>query len=249
MKKLKKILFNNGSLTFLSIVSLILVFVSVCFLVLTAIYRAGFIENPFGVGDAQTTQGVFLPSADEENKEPHYEEVNYEENFKKLLASFPYYEDLYAEFYITYVYEAYNVEFYRLYKNGERYRIESYDMQNNRIELIICDGKSVSVTNAQGYVKTYPVSEDFTFASQASLPSFLFYEKSGYSLSEYRIEDSDYYVKCEYSDLGTSDVVTLDAETGALKSARTYLGEKVIMFYDVMEFESHYAFSNDLFVF
>ncbi|MBO5005912.1 MAG: hypothetical protein J6C89_00560 [Clostridia bacterium] len=249
MKKLKKILFNNGSLTFLSIVSLILVFALVCLIVLSAIHRAGLIENPFGAGDTQTTQGVFLPSADAENREPHYDEINHEENFKKLLASFPYYEELYAEFYITYVYEAYNVEFYRVYKNGERYRIESYDMQSNRIELIVCDGKSVSVTDADGKVDVYPVSENFTFAKQASLPTFLFYEKSGYSLIKYGTEGSDYSIRCEYPDLGTADVVTLDVNTGVLKSAITYLGEKVIMFYDVMEFEPHYAFGEDLFAF
>ncbi|MBO5023272.1 MAG: hypothetical protein J6D11_03050 [Clostridia bacterium] len=249
MKKLKKILFNNGSLTFLSIVSLILVFALVCFLVLNGIYRAGFIENPFGFGSAQTTQAVFLPSADEENREPHYEEIDSKENLKKLLTSFPYYEDLYAEFYITYVYESYNVEFYRAYKNGDRYRIESYDMQNNRTQLIICDGKNVSVTNAEGHVKIYSVSEEFSFANQVSLPSFLLYEKSGYVLSEYRINGADYIVKCDFPELCTSDVVHIDVETGALKSARTYLGEKVIMFYDVIEFEAEYAFENDIFSF
>ena len=50
MKKNRNFLFNNGSLTFLSIISLILVFVIVCAGALTMIYRIGFIDNPFDVG-------------------------------------------------------------------------------------------------------------------------------------------------------------------------------------------------------
>ena len=44
MKKLKKILVNNGSLTLLSIISLILVFAIVCFAALSLIYKAGIID-------------------------------------------------------------------------------------------------------------------------------------------------------------------------------------------------------------
>ena len=249
MKKLKKILFNNGSLTLLSIVSLILVFVIVCAGALTAIYQMGIIDNPFDIGEEQTTQAAFLPSADEENRKPEYVEIDSKENFKKLLASFPYYEDVYAEFYITYVYESYNVEFYRVYKNADLYRIESYDMQNNLRELIICDGERVFVMNSDREVSFYPVCEEFSFANQSNLPTFLFYKADDYVLSGYNIDGTDYTVNCEYPSMGTSDSVVFDVETGNLKKARTYLGKTVIMFYDIMDFETDYAFEDGLFVF
>ncbi len=249
MKKLKKILFNNGSLTLLSIISLILVFVIVCAGALTAIYQIGIIDNPFDMGAEQTTQAAFLPSANEENKKPEYEGMDSEENFKKLLSSFPYYKDIYAEFYITYIYESYNVEFYRVFKNGELYRIESYDMQNNLRELIICDGERVSVMNSDGETCVYPVCEEFSFANQSNLPTFLFFKKDEYVLSGYNIEGADYIVNCEYPNMGTSDIVIFDVETGNLKKARTYLDETVIMFYDIMDFETEYAFEDELFLF
>lgn len=249
MKKIRNFLFNNGSLTFLSIISLILVFVIVCAGALTMIYRIGFIDNPFDVGADQTTQAAFLPSANEENKKPQYEDMDSEENFKMLLASFPYYEDIYAEFYITYIYESYNVEFYRVYKNGALYRIESYDMQNNLRELVICNGTHVSVMDKYGEFSVYPVSEAFSFENQSSLPTFLFLKNDEYILSDYHMDGTDYIVTCDYPNLGTSDVVTFDAKTGALKKARMYFGETVIMFYDIMDFDTEYAFENGLFVF
>lgn len=249
MKKLKKILLNNGSLTLLSIISLILVFVFVCLIVLSIIYKAGIIDSSFFLRAEETTQGSFYPSADEENVEPGYTALDSEENFKKLLASFPYYDDFYAEFYVTYVYEAlYNVEFYRIYKNGGRYRIETYDMQNNLAELILCDGTRVSVTNKEGHTASYPVSDDFTIAKQAALPSFLFYENGEYTLIEYTEEGGICTVTCEYPSLGTTDVVSIDMETGIMKSSITSLGGKVIMFYDIMDFETECVFGEDVFI-
>ena len=49
--------------------------------------------------------------------------------------------------------------------------------------------------------------------------------------------------------LGTKDIVTIDMETGIMKSSLMYLGEKVIMFYDMMEFETDFTFDDSLFIF
>lgn len=249
MKKLKKLLVNNGSLTLLSIISLILVFAIVCLAVLSVIYKTGFTAIPFVSRTAESTQSALPPSADGDNREPEYEAINSEETIKKLLASFPYYDDFYAEFYVTYIYESYNVEFYRIYKQGERYRIEIYDMQHNLSELIVCDGMGVAVRNKEGFVKSYPVSEEFTLANQTPLPSFLFYKSEVYTLSEYIEEDGVCTIECEYPVLGTKDIVTIDMETGIMKSSLMYLGEKVIMFYDMMEFETDFTFDDSLFIF
>ncbi len=249
MKKLKKILVNNGSLTLLSIISLILVFAIVCFAALSLIYKAGIIDPSFFLRAEETTQGVFYPSADEENVEPGYAAIDSEENFKKLLSSFPYYDDFYTEFYVTYVYESlYNVEFYRIYKSGERYRIETYDMQNNLAQLTLCDGTRAYVTNGEGHTASYPVSADFTLANQAALPSFLFYESGEYALIEYTEETGICTVTCEYPSLGTSDVVSIDMKTGIMKSSITSLDGKVIMFYDIMDFETECVFEEGVFV-
>ena len=77
----------------------------------------------------------------------------------------------------------------------------------------------------------------------------LFLKNDEYILSDYHMDGTDYIVTCEYPNLGTSDVVTFDAKTGALKKARMYFGETVIMFYDIMDFDTGYAFENGLFVF
>ncbi len=247
MKKLKQFLFNNGSLTLLSIISIILVFAIVCFSVLSVIYKTGIIEIPYLSQTADSTQNTLSPSYEADNREPDYEAIDHESNIKTLLASFPYYDDFYAEFYITYIYESYNVEFCRIYKQNEKYRIEIYDMQNDLSSLVVCDGYAVSVQNEDGVSERYLISEEFDFEAQAPLPSFLFYKTGEYVLKSYTEEKGVCTVECEYPLLGTKDIITIDTETGLMKNYLMYLGDKVIMFYDIMEFDIDVAFDEETF--
>ena len=146
-EKIKKLLKGNGSLTLLSIISLLTLFFVVCVMVLSIVYRAGIIEFPFDSKTSPETDEPFLPSSDGGNKNVIYSDLNTKENIEKLISSFPYYNDFYAEFYITYIYESYNIEFYRVYKHSDKYRIEIYDAYNEMKKKIICDGTRVAITD------------------------------------------------------------------------------------------------------
>ncbi len=248
MKKLKKILLGNGSLTLLSIISLILLLVVVCTASLSVIYKKGIIDIPFSFGTEEETVQSTRPVQDiGNNSESNYNSIDHEESIKTLFDSFPYYDDIYAEFYITYIYESYNVEFYRVYKHGERYRVEIYDMQNNLISVSVCNGESAMFQDKNGAITEYPVSEAFSAATQLPLPSFLFGESEEYILSSCEEQNGELRLECDFPVLGTKDVITFDTQSGIMKSAMMYLEEKVIMFYDIVEFESDFVFDDSVF--
>lgn len=248
MKKLKRILLGNGSLTLLSIISLILLLVIVCTISLSVIYKKGGFDLPFSFGSDEETVQSTKPVQDiGNNAEPSYSGIDYDESIKTLFGSFPYYDDLYAEFYITYIYESYNVEFYRVYKHGECYRVETYDMQNNLISIFACDGKVARSMDINGAITEYPVSEAFSAATQLPLPSFLFGKSEEYVLTSRSEQNGELKLECEFPVLGTKDVLTIDTQSGIMKSAMMYLDEKVIMFYDIVEFESDFVFDDSVF--
>ncbi|MGN1095910.1 MAG: hypothetical protein ACI4QR_05935 [Eubacteriales bacterium] len=247
-EKLKKLFFGNGSLTLLSIISLILIFAAVCLLVFSVIYKAGVIDLPFLTKSTEKTATPFLPSDDEGNKAPGYISVNTRENLEKLLSSFPYYNDFYAEFYITYTYETYNIELYRVYKYGEKYRIETLDSYGNLKKKIVCDGKRVSVTDYISLSSAiYDISEEFTFEKQAPLPSFSFFGSGEYYISGYLESGGICSVRCEYPALNMSDIVDIDMNTGLMKRSHSYIGETLVMFYDIKNFDTNYLFNELLF--
>lgn len=248
MKKLKKILLNNGSLTLLSIISLILLLVIVCTASLSVIYKKGIIDIPFSFGtDEETAQSTKPVQNIGNNIEPSYDGIDHEESIKTLFDSFPYYDDLYAEFYITYIYDSYNVEFYRVYKHGDLYRVETYDMQNRLISVSACNGNTAATQDENGVITEYPISDAFDSSEQLPLPSFLFSESDEYVLTAHSEQNGELTLECEFPILGTKDVVTIDAQSGIMKSAMMYLDEKVIMFYDIVEFESDFVFDDSIF--
>lgn len=249
-EKIKKFFAGNGSLTLLSILSLIIVFVVVCSAVLAAFYRAGVIDSPFAERTAASTVGGFIPSGGDGNGTTDYSEINVKKNMEKLLSSFPYQEDFFSEFYITHIYESsYSIDFYRVYKHGEKYRIEIFDAYENMKKKIVCDGMNVAVTD---YVslssEEYTVTDEFTFEKQVPLPSFILLGSEMYGISEYSESNGKCTVKCDFPSLSMYDIVVFDMSTGIMEVARTYFNDSVVMFYDIKEFDIDYLFNELLFL-
>lgn len=248
-EKIKKLLKGNGSLTLLSIISLLTLFFVVCVMVLSIVYRAGIIEFPFDSKTSSETDEPFLPSSDGGNKNVIYSDLNTKENNEKLISSFPYYNDFYAEFYITYIYESYNIEFYRVYKHSDKYRIEIYDAYNEMKKKIICDGTRVAITDYISISSAmYASSDEFSFEEQVPLPYFSMLGTEKYFISEYSEEGGKCTVKCDFPSLSMYDIVNIDMSTGIMDSARTYFNDNVVMYYDIKEFNVNYIFNELVFL-
>ncbi len=247
-EKLKKLFSGNGSLTLLSLISLFLVFALVCGGVLFAVYEAGIIDSPFAVATTTPVRGTAAPPSNAVARE-ELDGIDTLENLEGLLAAFPYYDDFFAEFYITYAYESYNIEFYRIYRHGKKYRIEIYDAYDNMKKKIVCDGARVVLTD---YISAsdavYALSEEFSFERQAPLPSFALFKDEEYRITSFSESGDRISVRCDFPTLAMYDIVTVDLSTGIMEAARTYFGGQVVMFYDIRTFETEYLFNELLFL-
>lgn len=129
----------------------------------------------------------------------------------------------------------------KIWRQGMRYRIETYDVNNALLKTILCDGTNVYVTERAGENETgriFPVSDGFTLEQQAGMPSVedirvLLAGSSGensepeqdidnISVSLVRTaENSVYHVEYDYMNLLLHEQLYISLENGFVVHAET----------------------------
>ncbi len=129
----------------------------------------------------------------------------------------------------------------KIWRQGIRYRIETYDNHDALLKTIICDGENVYITDRTGEEETrrvFPVSDGFTLEQQAGMPSVedirvLLAGSGGETPETVRIidnisvslvrtaENSVYHVEYDYMNLLLHEQLYISLENGFVVHAET----------------------------
>ncbi|MBQ0124770.1 MAG: hypothetical protein KBS59_00415 [Clostridiales bacterium] len=242
---------HTGIKSLLSMLSIILVFAAVCALCIFLLNKAGVINVDWlrSTEAEETTAktGPDIPLGEGHNGT--YSEIVLDDTeLRAILDSVPFYDTFYFRVYVTYVGKYgfsgvganYKVEVYDIYKDGEKYKIITYNDRMRTLSQITCDGESVELYDYETKSrKLYPVSEDFTFGAQAPLPDFAIFTKEEYDVLGYYGADDEYVITCRFDKMNLTDEIHVDGESGLVtyfKSIYDYLDGKYSIEYSLSEF-------------
>ncbi len=248
-EKLKKLLFSNGAMSLYSVFSLMAAFFLVCLAVLWTLSRAGVFEFPHAVSTTESTASSTVPNTEEKTDYDYIAVPVNKAAVAKLLASYPFADNFYMEVYMTFsTQEGFMQDGVRLWKSGDKYKIVCNEGSDTRRSTIICDGKTVSYYSAANeLIFTAEYSAAYAFENIAYTPSFCLLSETDYEITDYYLRDNEYIVEYSIPSLSYTDRVHISADSGVVRSVRTYCGNIPVSRYDVVSYTLGYEFDGDEF--
>jgi len=240
---------RENRLTILSVASLILFVLALLVVGMVMMYRTGLITLPEWLSGGDDRPMEVLPGdegmIDEALRNPENRldvavtwDMTAEEVRRQLLA-FPPLSEYTAENRVT-VYGGHmqNTVTNKIWRSGEKYRLESYDSDGTLQRVVISDGSSVLVTEYSSRTEsvsgTFPVSQEFSLENQAGMPDlapvYRQWENAGEesSLTDLSValartaESNVYYLTYGYEDSPVTEEIFLSLEYGMVVNARSY---------------------------
>lgn len=248
-EKLKKLLSSNGAMSLYSVFSLMAAFFLVCLAVLWTLSRAGVFEFPHAESTTESTASSPAPDPEEKTDYDYIAVPVNKAAVAKLLASYPFADNFYMEVYMTFsTQDGFMQDGVRLWKSGDRYKIVYNEGSDTRRSTIICDGKTVSYYSAADELTfTAEYSEAYAFDNIAYTPSFCLLASTEYEITDYYLRDNEYIVEYSIPSLSYTDRVHISADSGVVRSVRTYCGNIPVSRYDVVSYTLDYEFHGDEF--
>lgn len=245
---------HSGLKSLLSVLSILVAFALVCGGVIYVLIRTG----AMNVGESGETEAI-EPTSPSHTKDSSVTELHGIEFGKDelytVLSDIPFYDRFYARIYMTYIGRygvggegaIFKMENYDVYKNGDKYKIVTYNSNMSPQKYVICDGESVSVVNEKNEQKIYPVSDAFTFVNQSPMPDFSIFQTERYEITEYSLSDGEYTISCYFPDMGITDELRITEDGGVVTYFRSVFGGKTFVEFSLFDFNSDYPFAADEF--
>lgn len=245
-EKLKKILSSNGAMSLYSVFTIIAAFFLICLVVLLVLSHVGIFDIPHAEHTTEST--ATTPSTDIDEK-TDYEYVSIPVNkatVARLLASYPFADNFYMEMYMTFsTQEGFIQDSVRLWKSGEKYKIIYNEGSDQRRYTVICNGEEVVYYSAAGeLVFASKYSDAYAFENVAYSPSFCLLDEKEYNITDYYLRDNEYVIEYSIPSLSYTDKVHISADSGVVRSVRTYCGDILVSRYDVGSYELDYPFTD-----
>ena len=246
---------HTGLKSLLSVLSILIVFGLVCGGIIYTLVKTGAMN--FGGEQGSTTSSSAASSKRDDEMLTDVKELGFgKSELQTVLLQTPFSDTYYARIYTTYVGRYgvegtganFKIEIYDIYKSAEKYKIITYNSGMTPQKYVICDGENVAVLDGEGVGKTYPVSETFSFVYQSPMPDFSIFETEKYEITSYSLSDGEYTVYCKFPDMGITDEIHIDEETGVVNYFRSAFGGKTFVEYSLFDFDREYPFSEDEFI-
>ena len=207
---------SRSLLALISVLSIIVAFVGVCYLVLSVLHRAGVYQLPAFMQPAQTTE--VTESVEYKIDIPVTYSYGYtisnvsEIDYMKFLEHSPY-ADSYFMKATLYNYKEETAEFpgyeYWIWKNGPKYKITVRDPSTSTlIKIIICNGERIMISDEINGIVEYRNAKDFTLVSQTPSPDFAGYFREGYEIAYFGENEEELFITLNH--LSGGDVVNLN---------------------------------------
>lgn len=245
-EKLKKLFLSNGALSLYSIFSLMAAFFLICLAVLWLVSGAGIFEFPRAEGTTESTASHTQYTEEKTDYDYIAVPVN-KAAVARLLASYPFVDNFYMEVYMTFsTQDGFVQDGVRLWKNGDRYKIVYNEGSDTRRNSIICDGETVVFYSAANEpLLTAKYSEAYAFENIAYTPSFCLINSAEYEITDYYLRDNEYIVEYSIPSLSYTDRVHISADSGVVRSVRTYCKGIPVSRYDVVSYTLDHEFDED----
>lgn len=244
MKKIKKLLSSNGAMSLYSIFTLMAAFFLVCTAVIFGLSRAGLFDIPHGTEQVNTTS-----PAERDGENANYEYVSEPtggEAMAKLLSAYPFADNFYMEVYMMFATpDGFIQDDLRLWKSGNRYKLYYNEGTEQKKYSVVCDGKTVSYFSAADeLVFSTDYSEAYAFENMAYVPAFCLFSEEEYTVTDCYMRDGEYIVEYTISSLSYADKVYISADSGIVRSVRTYCEGALVSRYDIGSYELNFDFSS-----
>lgn len=240
---------SNGFTSLISMLSILLAFVVVCVICVAVLVRLGVMNvdwlAPVSSSDDKPSQT--LPSEREMSGEIS-EIVLDETSVRRVLSELPFYDNFYAKIYATYIGSdgpggIFKIESYDVYRDGAKYKIITYNNHMQKIRTLICDGENVLIKDeTTGDSRAFPVSDGFTFYSEAPMPDFSVFKNGRYDVDRYFISGDEYVFICTFPDMKITDEVRVSIETGAVTLFKSTIDGRQFYNYELFTFDQGRAF-------
>lgn len=247
---------RENRLTVLSVASLILFVLALLTVGMVMMFRTGLIALPEWLSGDEDRPMEVLPGDDgmifEALRNPgEYLDVAVTwdmsaEEVRHILLSHPALNEYAAENRVA-IYGGHmqNTVTNKIWRSGDRYRLESFDSDGALQRVAICDGEKVMVTEYSSRTESvsgvFPISEEFSFENQAGMPDltpvYRQWENGEDSQTDLvdlsaalarTAESNVYYLTYGYKDSSVTENVYLSLEYGLVVNAQSYdEGEKI----------------------
>ena len=206
---------SRSLLALISVLSIIVAFVGVCYLVLSVLHRAGVYQLPEFMQPAQTTEvtqpveykldvpvtysyGYTMSNVSEIDYEMFLEHSPYADSFFMRATLYNYTQDS-ANF------SDYE---YWIWKNGAKYKVSVRDpLTSELLKVIICNGERVKISDEINETIEYHDAKDYTLVSQTPFPNFSEYFGEGYEIAYFGENEEELFITLNHLDEG--DVLNL----------------------------------------
>lgn len=121
----------------------------------------------------------------------------------------------------------------RIWKDGENYRVETYQGTTLK-QTVICDGSKVGITEGQSNdTHVFEINDSFNIESYASMPhprDFLSrWDVNNLTITLLRTEsDNLYQVSYKYPSMNQTELLYISIEYGLVVKAETYIGTDLV---------------------
>lgn len=240
---------SNGLTSLISMLSILFAFVLVCVICVSVLVRLG-VMNVDWLAPSSSSDDKPSPTAQSEREiSGEMSEVILDEtSIRRVLSELPFYDRFYAKIYATYIGSdgpggIFKIESYDVYRDGGKYKIITYNNHMAKIRTLICDGENVLIRDeTSGTGRTFPVSDGFTFYSDAPMPDFSVFKNERYVIDRYYISGNEYVFVCTFPDMNITDEVRVSVDTGAVTMFKSTIGGRQFYSYELFTFDTNRTF-------
>jgi len=168
------------------------------------------------------------------------------EDLKEFLKDAPYIKEYFVTQRVYYYYEGTRVIYrHDIWIKNDKYRVDTYQ-GFEMIRSVICNGKEILIIDYTTYgepiMKSYPVTEEFTFENQSGLPSVAEFLNEDLNIELKRDEGNNTYsVEYFYKDIPQTEKLVISFDYGLILDAE--IKENNILVYNMDT--SNFTFSVD----
>lgn len=189
-------------LALISVLTIVVAFVGVCYLTLYILHNAGVFQLPSFLEPAQTaevTQSVEYDLDQSVKNTYRYMPTNVSDmDFKKFLEHSPYTDSYFMKATLySYSKDSYGFADYEywIWKNGGKYKISVRDPSTSTlIKVIICDGERVQIQDEMNSSVEYYNASEYTLISQTPIPDFKELFEEGYELAYFGENEEELFI-------------------------------------------------------
>ena len=253
--KLKKWLTSKSLLTFISILSVLLIFSALCGVSLAILHSLGVVEFPSDGND-----GVIAPAVGGESSEiPLHTDAPSEvfglegdSAYAMLLTEMPFIDQYYIKVQVSSTSEEYAHAdgIYDIWRYGEKYRIHRYGEKDEVEYVMICDGDRVQITDFSSVTITYAdPSEGFSFSEVVPIPNFRTLFAEPYEITDFLVVGDTCTLSAQYLVTGFSDTIEFSKSTGLVSYYKRIRDEKTYCSVNVKMTDTSFMFDDYMFMF